>query len=380
MDPAWLFIGALVALHLIEGLFWVRREAVGFARGARRYRVVRPEGPFGNQRGAFLLLSPLPPLGALFVVEPWPLTPGGEAAWLVPAETLGAPEGPSPGPPRWSWAEAAKARREGKAILGPGGRSVTTSSGRLAADLVAHLHALAAAAPKGRAKAMEAALQRAHDVGAVKARLQFFEKVTARLGVYANAWLPLMLGGAYGLFFVPAAWDRAPYLLGAMGLLLVLTWVELFIAHRRLYPDLRGERALKLLLMVLSPPAASRSRAWLARDALAGFHPLAVAAALLSQDDLRAYAAEVWRDLHHPLGPDDPEAGPDLAAARARLAAAHRRVLASHGIDADTLDGPPAELEPSVRAYCPRCHEVFLEPAGPCSDCPGVAKRAVTAR
>lgn len=379
MDPAWLFIGALVALHVIEGLFWVRREAVGFARGARSHRVVRPGGPFGNHRGGFLLLSPLPPLGETFVVEPSPLTVGAEQVWLTPAETLGTPEAPAPGAGSWSWVEATRVRREAKAVFGPGKRSANTSSGRLAADLVQHLHALAELKPKARAKAATAAAERGHDVAAVKARLRAFEKATARLGIYGNAWLPLMLGGAYGLFFVPAALDRWPYLLGAMGVLLVLTWVELFIAHRRLYPDLRGERWLKLMLMVLSPPAASRARAWLARDALAGFHPLAVAAALLPQDDFRAFAGEVWRDLVHPLGPDDPEAAADLTAARARLMTAHRRLLVAQGVEPDSLDGPPEVLEPSVRAYCPRCHETFLDPDGDCSDCPGVPRRAVAA-
>ena len=43
------------------------------------------------------------------------------------------------------------------------------------------------------------------------------------------------------------------------------------------------------------------------------------------------------------------------------------------------VDGPPEALEPSVRAYCPRCHETFLDPEGDCSDCPGVPRRAVQA-
>lgn len=375
MDPAWLFMGALLALHLVEGLFWVRREALGFAKGARGHRVVRAEGPFGNHRGGLLMLSPLPPLGEFFVVEPWPLTLSASRVWLVPAETLGAPEAPPAEPGAWTWAEAGRTHREGKRLFGPGRRIVTTSSTVLAQALLEQLHAQAGLPEKARAAALRKGVQARHDVAAVQARLTHYRGVTRRLGVYGNLWLPLMFGGAYGLLFVPQVFVWAPQVLATLAGLLLLIWAEFFVAHRRLYPKLRGDRWLKLMLLVLSPPAASRARAWLARDALCGFHPLAVGAALLGDEAFVALAGPGWRDLHHPLGPDGPEAAEDLAEARARLVAAQARVLSKRGVDPQVLEAASAEREAEAQAHCPRCLAVYREPEGDCSDCPGVQKR-----
>lgn len=134
-----------------------------------------------------------------------------------------------------------------------------------------------------------------------------------------------------------------------------------------------------LFLMVFSPPAGVRARAWLARDALALFNPVAVGAALQCEDDWTNLAAEAWRDLDHPVGPESPAVAKALAPARDHLKRSLRRLAKAKGVDTGLFEEPPAAVDAGVSAYCPRCHELFRSVDGECADCPGVARVPMSA-
>ena len=370
-----MFIVALATLHVVEGFLWVRREALAFAGTWRGFVQRRIGGPLGTPREVLLPVSPLPPLFATYTGEPWPLTPAADGVWLVATQTLSEPIAPPSNVSKWTWAEAARVRRDGRAIEGPGGRSVKASSPHLAAHIVEVLRTAAAQSTKERARYLDRAVDEAYDIAAARDRLASTRAATWRLRVYGNLLLPILFAGAYGLFFVPGVLEHWPWLaVGIVGLM-VLIWVETWSAHRRLYPALRGDRWMTLLLMVASPPAAVRAHAWLAKDALARFHPLAVGAVLLSKEALHTFMGVTWRDLESPLGPVDETVAVALAEGRARHRAATQRIATQIDLDVEALTQPPNPDDASVEGFCPRCHEVYRLSEGPCSDCPGVALR-----
>ena len=375
MDPVWLFIGALAVLHVIEGFLWVRRDALAIAAGWMGYHWYKPGGPLGSPREVLIPLSPLPPLSETFVVEPWPLTMSADRVWLVPSQRLSEALVPPAQAPGWTWQEAGRVRRDGRTIEGPRGLSVRASSGALAQFLVERLHEGAALKTKKRARQLERWLNEAHQQDAIKERLKEFSAIAWRLRFYGNILLPTMFLGAYGFFFIGPIAVNWPILVGGLLSMLLLVWIETWWAHRRLYPKLRGDRWMAMTMMVLSPPAAIRAYGWLARDVLASFHPLAVGAALLPDDEFKRLCEVAWRDLSFPLGPEDPEAFDDLEGHRQGLKDALRRAASNRDVDVEAFEGPPSFSEEGAEAYCPRCLEVFRSAEGECPDCPGVARK-----
>ncbi|MFO0728446.1 MAG: hypothetical protein U1E65_32015 [Myxococcota bacterium] len=358
MTPISTLVLTLIALHVIEGLFWIKRSAVPFAQRWRGFGVVSTENPFGDGTHCFLLASPLPPLFPLYVVEPWPLVITRDQAWLIDGDTKLAitPE------------QAAEAQAETKEVLGPGFRFKTSSP--TGARLVAKaLLTFGKSSPEEREAQAEAALKARTDRTAIAARKLELEAQTRVLGALGNLFPWVMFGVVLGVFYVPFLGPRWPALVATLALVLVLIWIEMFRAHRALYPKLRWDRAMKMLLLCLSFPAAARARAWLGRDALAAFDPLAVASVLLEKPALEAFAAPLWRRLEHPLTTEL-----EPAAERERLRKAYRRLLGEFGIKTTDLLAPPTPSGPEAKSYCPRCRAEYAEPSGACPECPGVER------
>ena len=367
-------MGALGALYLVEGLLWARRQAVALSRGRGGYVRQAVGGPLGTPHEVFVPLSPLPPLPETLIVEPWPLTIASDGVWLTASQTFAEAEAPPSDVSFWTWAEAEKVRREGRAIEGPGRRSVKTSSAALAAYLVEAIHHAASLSSKKRARYLDQLMADAHDLDAIRARRDEVDARARRLKWYANLVAPALLVGAYAVFFVPAVFAYAHWVGLALLALLVAVWVETFVAHSRLYPGLTGDRWMTTLLLVVSPPAGSRAHAWVVRDGFARFHPVAVARALGTRDTWMTLAAEAWRDLRWPLGPTAADAEGALTDSRARLSAQLRRLVQADELDVDDFEAAPTPEADGLAAYCPRCHAQFKTADGTCSDCPGVER------
>lgn len=360
----------LLLLHGVEGVLWVRRSATVFRRRLRDYHLASTDGPFGNATHTFLLLSPLPPLAEMFVVEPWPLVLGEERVWVLSAEG-GAAEPPA----ERTAPEVAQAHSEAKAVHAKG-LLTQTSSAVLASGLAELLRGWAALPVAERASFTRSALEARFDRRALAARLTLLSQQTRRLAIVGNLFPLILFGGLWAFFFLPGAAERWPVLLATLLLVLLFVWAETFLVHRRLYPKERGDRAMKMFMLVFSFPAAARAQAWLARDALADYHPLAVASVLLSGPRLETVARSFWLSLQHPLGTAPEGAAADLSAARGHLSEAYRRILTEVGIDPAELERPPAPSNASARSYCPRCLEEYVEPSGPCPDCQSVERRS----
>lgn len=358
MDTAWTLLLALLALHFAEGLYFVRREAVAFTRRGGQWRIGFAERSPGTGRRAFLLLDPFIPLAPTLVSEPLPFTPtpagvveGSVEAWSGP---------PSRHNKGLTHAQLERLRVEQSLLLGPGGFEVPFSSGR-GAEHAREL--LTAHAGRGVDRMIKAYLDCSHDVRRIRERVEHFDRVTR--GLKHGCWVLLLLlfAGVYGVLFVAAArasWLPIACAFGAAAVFVVVGFVR---AHRALYPERKGERVMKVVLMLLSPPALARARQWLARDLLVEHHPLAIAVALASEDQTLALAGRILRDLDHPLTADD------HGAIRRALRAGHAQLLKS-------LPLPPSApvRADGSSAYCPRCLALYRDREGVCADCPNIAR------
>lgn len=368
MSPVATLFAALLFLHVVEGLLWVRRSASAFVRTWRRYRPLGTRTPLGNTDHTILLLSPHPPYSEIFVTEPWPLVFGADAVRLIEVERAPGAKAITPGSAAYAETVVAQARAEGKEVQTADTR-LWASSSPIAAPAVAELlRRWATAAPAERSKVVDEALAARFDREGVRARLAEVERAGRLLRVLAHVASLALFAGMYLFFFVPAGAVAWPVIVGTMVLALLATWIELYRVHKRVYPAAKGDRAMKLLLVVLSFPAAARARAWVARDALALYHPVVVAEALLDREAFERWVAPRWRDLRFPVGPDPDDARTEIAAARAALIAAYRRVFAAIELDPQTLEALPT----GAVATCPRCRAELTRAEGDCPDCPGV--------
>lgn len=370
MAPADALVLTLVALHVVEGLFWVHRHALVFARTATGARLVGTDGPFGNGSHTFVLLDPLPPLRPRFVVEPSPISLSEAGVVRMPPELpIGTREAPA-APEPFDYAALTEVKASGKDIVTPDRTVARTSSTALAHHLAAALRAIAAA--EDRTRAIDEAFAAAFDVEAARARLAEFDNQTRFLGVVANCAPIVLIGGIAGLMYLPLVarfWGSLAAL--AFGVF-ALTWVDMFRAHRELYPELRAKRWQDLALMMLSLPATARARGWVARDLLAEHHPLAVAAVLLDDAAFEDIARRTWRSLTHPL--PVPEASRAIVESmRERLRVHVRALVESKGLDVEVLAARPSRSSDRVVAMCPRCESEFEQAQPECPDCPGVA-------
>ncbi len=372
MAPADALVLTLVALHVLEGLFWVHRHALVFAATTTSARLVNTDGPLGNTNHVFVILDPLPPLHPRFVVEAWPISVSESGVVRMPAELpIGTREAPAATAP-FDYDALAEVTSSGKDVVTADRTVGNTSSVAFAHHLASRLRAIAKAAnPADRTAAIDAMFAEAFDVDAARGRLLEFEKQTRFLNITSNLVPIVTIGGVAGILYVPwvaNVWfSFAALAFGAYG----LTWVEMFRAHRELYPELGGKRWQDLLLMIVSLPATARARGWIARDILAPYHPLTAAAVLLDADAFAEVARDTWRSLAHPL-PVPAEARPIVEAMRARLRTHVAALLTARGLEPDTFAATPERSSERVVAVCPRCQSEFEQKQPECPDCPGV--------
>jgi hypothetical protein len=298
-DGQVLFL-VLVAIYLSDCLIWVRHDAVAFvAPSLRRWRLRRPSATFGNERGGVVLVNPLPPLGRIYVCP------------LVPAGLL--PETPA-------WPE------------------------------------------EDSRPAAEAALARALDTEAVARGVAEQAQISGPLQISCNLLLAYLLGLAPLAAWLHGLEATLGGILAGLALMLALAVGQWWLLHRKAFPERRFERRLHAFLMLIAPPGAIRAHDALSRDALAGFHPLAVARVLLPPQRFEAFARRTLLELRHP------EPGAELPGLQAPLLAACERLVRDAGLDLEALLAPPAPEE-GCRSYCPRCRTQYALNQGRCSEC-----------
>src|SRR4051812_11967492 len=132
------------------------------------------------------------------------------------------------------------------------------------------------------------------EIEVIRARVDEYRRQTDNLRWSCTLLFVQVFLVAPGLYyFYPVTTDMSRVLL-AYCLVLAGFWgITLFDfvrAHRRLYPERRGERYKHLAIMSVSPAAAMRAVAVASRHLLERFDPLAVAAVVCSRDDAKAMA------------------------------------------------------------------------------------------
>ena len=217
------------------------------------------------------------------------------------------------------------------------------------------------------------------EAGAVGDPLQAIERQRQRV---EKAFQPLRWV-SWGLMSL--IWAGAPVLLQFLGIgpmlyvvapgLVILmvsnAWI-VYRVHRRLFPASDDERLRLVLSACLSPLAAIRSADLAQKEAVAGFHPLAVAAALPRFHGWEALASEEWRRLKYSESTErsvestrHPKTSLEASGILGEIESlAHRR-----GISTANWDKPPARDDPANSQYCPRCRSQFTRQAVTCHDC-----------
>jgi hypothetical protein len=147
---------------------------------------------------------------------------------------------------------------------------------------------------------------------------------------------------------------------GAVLLVLLAAIVALGYGMMRGLGRPRGAAVRSLAGFVLFPPGCAHLSALLGRPLLAGFAPLAVAAALLPEEAFRELAREGLRRLA-----SEREARPFAAV---ELDAA-QRVVRARGLRVEEVLRPPAAADPAAASYCPLCSEQYRHGFDSCAEC-----------
>jgi hypothetical protein len=183
----------------------------------------------------------------------------------------------------------------------------------------------------------------------------------APLGVWLDGWVPTL-----------AWWTPAVVVLMAVNAVVVAR------RHRRAFPGATDDRWRSVLSACLSPLAAIRSWDLAQRDALMGFHPVAVAAALPGFRDWEGFASMEWR---HRRFPENAAASRPTAAdgrgsngtdRSAELLARLASIARARGFDPSSWEAPPDPDDPGHTRYCPRCRGQFTSRAETCNACRGL--------
>ncbi len=369
----------LVVIYLAECVVWVRRGAVAFVSGwslaKHRWRLWQPDGIIGNQRGAVCFANPLPPLGAVTLGQPLPLSVSADAVFAYTAACLNPGWRPAQSARFVRFADIQEIEREGKRVLVNGRVFLNTASTSAARRLVSWLRRLKETPAPQRDAAIRQSLADGFCAEKVHERLDAFARLARPIRALSNSLLVVLfvLGPAavwrFGL--AHTVWVLVPALLAH-----TVTIAILFRrAYRRLYPQDGDEWFTPFLTMLLAPPSAIRANDVLGRHLLEDFHALAVAQVLCPPRSFREFARRTLLDLRYPMLPACPVGDPAMTATEHEFRAALRneaeRFVVSHGLELGELLRPPAPSEPVNTAYCPRCGAQFVTEAGVCGDCGG---------
>lgn len=376
-DLEFLYV-LLVAFYLWECTAWIRGGAVMFVRGWRRHAVMAPI--LGNQYGGFALAHPLPPLGAMTVAAQFPLSLSKEGVLAYVAGTVNAAARPLQTCRFVRWTELKSIEAKGRSVRVNGELLTLAQSTIHARWLAGELRTLLKLPEAQREEGIARLIQSTFDAEAFAKRWAEFESRASVLRLLANAALLFVFVAApvvitrYGIV---ANW---PMLVIGLFALTGTAAVFFYRAHRTLHPNAGDERFAQTLMVLLFSPAAMRAADMLSRPLAEPFHPLVAARVLCREATFKALAQRLLLDLRHPRRPLAVEGKAELAAieenSRQQLLRAAEALVREAGVDLAELTRPPARLDATCRAFCPRCHAQFTATDLRCTDCGGLPIQA----
>jgi hypothetical protein len=252
-------------------------------------------------------------------------------------------------------------------------RFLTLASPAEARHVGSSIQRLRACPPAARGKEIDSILDASLDHQALQKELRAIRRDCLPSRLLGTA-LFFLIGSALVLFpTTDWAWVHWRRFVIAYALLLIAIVGEFVGKHLRLYGSDRGDRWLKVFMLIANFPSACRVAELLSRDRLVAFHFLALARALGSRHQFLAEARAALLDLRHP----SPLQAPDQRVAIEETLVEHRGradralcgMLVEAGVDVAALVSPPEPSAPDSFGYCPRCHEEYRVPAGECSEC-----------
>jgi hypothetical protein len=383
-DVALIYL-VLVALYVFESLAWTRAGCTSFASYFGRFASpTQCRKLIGNDSGAINTFGPAT-FDATIMAESCPISISSNGIVGFSAATPIAGDRPFATEATCEWEEIQSIRRVDREFWLNDRLICRTGSMASAKDLWETLCTFAKVGVDNRADAIDRFIDQQLDVGIVKQRIKNWQASARRLRLFSTllwAWI-FVVGVIRYQGWVPAI-SGPETLVGFLACLFIIWWTTCllqFMTHRKLYPELRLNRAKHTFATLVSPAAAMRASDHLGRNLIGLRHPLAVAAVLLPKEQVSELAQHVLRDLLYPKLPDAPGSESSIAGsdstAWAEVSESYRqatvagllRFCESNGLQVAGFDLPPLRTEVDALSYCPRCHQQFSALQATCTLC-----------
>jgi len=361
-------LAVLFVLYLVEYAAWIPSDAVAFrvcSGGKFPLRmVVRPRAV---TRARVAFSYPLP-LRSAILVSSW------ASASISPAGIVtGTPGRFLP------FENISSIETAARSVLANGETFVSGSSGAQANQWAGLLRKLCKCEPQDRASQIEKFLSNSLDADRARARVQHYLDESFRTCMDSAALFVVTFVVSPILVWRWGLRETWPILVFSFFVSLLVILGDFRRAERELFPEPETNRWESIVTILISPPAALRATKYLARDAAAAYHPLAIAAAGCSDAEFGALASWTLRqlmfvpDVSRTLG----DGAVDCAEwFRHELLEQVSKLVRSEGRSPELLVSAPSLRDSQhAQSYCPRCLAQYVISRGVCTDCGGVSLR-----
>jgi hypothetical protein len=338
----------VVVVYLLQCICWAVPGAIVFALDLRGRGQRRQEFLWSALNVSALLANPLPPLSPLLVVQ-WPgfeLTPDSIRFSSKQDEPISIP---------WEKLKIAYSEfrlRCNDTMVFKGSESEV----RRYAEL---LQQLQRAGRGQRSQIIQEWLRKAMNTRAASHRVLLFARDSRWLRIVSNLqffFLFLVMPLGFEKFGAAILWRVILVLI----VISIAVGLEFWTLHKTLFPDANNERFKSGITVFLSPVAAIRASDPAAHNLLGGFHPIAVAGAVLSGEEFRRFAGRQLRLCRYGEYQDKRY--------QQMLQQAMEQALKQKGLNPAELLRPP-EPDSGCVIYCPRCLAQYTKEREQCTDC-----------
>ena len=321
-----------------------------------RGRLLRYSWPLGRSQYRLFFLNPFLPLRSALYSTRYPLSFLTDPSGRVDRVKLTGSDFANSSSAVISFEPPHRFTSNLKQLLADDTPVATFPSERMATHFANFLVKLQGAPLTKRATRVGSELRRMFALEVLRERLQLLSRCTVFLNALRfSLFLFVFLLAPAGIYAVGLRriW---PGLLVGLGVYLVLILWAFRRAHRRLYPQGNDGYLQHFLTIAFSPFAAIRAADSLIANLLEDFHPIAIARALLSDEDFQGFAERELRRTKFIT--QDPI-----------LESSFMAFLAGEELDPHSMLAPPARNDERSRSYCPACLTQYVIEEGSCEDC-----------
>ncbi len=375
-DVALIYI-VLVVLYLVESAPWVRPGCTALSTFLGRVRnPANNKKIIGNDFG-YLGTFGWAPFDATIIAESCPISIS--TAGLVGFSSASAIGGDRPlcTETLCRWEDVKLLRQDQREIWLKDRLLCRLGSVVTATELLGHLQNISAQKAENRADAIASFAAGLFDTNYVQSRIDSWTLATKHVKKWSFilfVWI-FFVGGIRYHGLIPGFSD-AGTLWAYLAALVIAWWTNnafQFFAHRKLYPDAKGDRLKTLFTTMVSPAATLRATDHLGRNLVCLKHPLAVAATLCTKPELTELTAAVLRDLRYPKVPesssDDQDSLLIVSSFRSTIEEAIAKFATNSEITCEPADSGHSRHDTGSLSYCPRCLQEFSVSDAQCTMC-----------